>query len=495
MRFTTFILAILLFLASLLPASAADSTCPLCTHQLAGTLLLPYRWTSEEVVALQWNPQSNSWSARLDKGLVVSVSQWQAVGDLNGDDIDDRAFFLESSPAHTSPYAGGTRWDLLVLVGGPGGTERAAAGITLSLSLTPTKIAIENGQVQADLAAGDEIIQAAFVLASDGLRRADGGLVSLTHLVHRGETLSQIAARYRVSLADLMARNGMGDSNQLNNGQSLSIPPTQPIPDMIGGVPFLFFGLPGQQLRMGETPLPLRPAQHVVQPGERWDQIAGQHRVALPDLIDYNGLRLSTPPKPGHVVFIPGIPRDKVIYLTFDDGPHEEWTPQFLDLLSRFEAQATFFIIGRYAQLYPDLIQREIEDGHGLANHSYYHYRMDKLNAEQILWELNSTQTAIGVDNQAPCFRPPYGILPPAATDTVVRQGYEVVTWDIDSLDWKKTDPDAVAATVIERAYDGAIVLMHDGGADDRSVSLAALETVLTELGAQGFRFEPYCGR
>ena len=73
-------------------------------------------------------------------------------------------------------------------------------------------------------------------------------------------------------------------------------------------------------------------------------------------------------------------------------------------------------------------------------------------------------------------------------------QGYEVVIWDIDSLDWKKTDAAEIAAPVLERAYDGAIVLMHDGG-DERPATLAALETVLTELGSQGYRFEAYCKR
>ncbi|MBI3958799.1 MAG: polysaccharide deacetylase family protein [Chloroflexi bacterium] len=493
MRTPALILAILLFLASTLPAAAEERATPPPAPPRSA-LLVPYRWTSAGFVTLLPNRRDNGWSAQLDSGLEVRTSELQAVGDLNGDAIDDRALLLETHASRRGPYAGGTRWELLVLLGGADGTETVAAGVTFSLALHVTGLAIADGKVLASLAAGEEAIDTAFVLESDGLHRTDGELMILTHLVRRDETLSKIAARYRVPLAELMARNAIGNGNQLAIGQALAIPPTQPTQESVGGVPFVFYGLPGEQLRAGDTPLALRPAQHVVQPGERWDQIAARHRVALPDLIDYNGLRLSRPPIPGQVVFIPGIPREKVLYLTFDDGPHEEYTPQFLDLLARFQAQATFFVVGIYANIYPDLIQREIDEGHGVANHTYYHSHLDKLSVDRVAWELIATQTAIGVDNQAACFRPPYGILPPAAWNTVVGQGYEVVIWDIDSLDWKRPDAEAIAAPVLERAYDGAIVLMHDGG-DDRSATLAALETVLTELGAQGFRFEAYCKR
>ncbi|HRJ42955.1 MAG: polysaccharide deacetylase family protein [Caldilineaceae bacterium] len=492
MRTYTLILAILLVLANALPAGAQEKSCPNCAPLPAGSLRLPYRWTNEGAITLLQNRRGSGWSARLESGVDVRVSPLNAVGDLNGDGIDDRALLLESRANRRGPYASGTRWEMLVLLGSEQGIETVAAGVTFSLSLAVTQLAISGGKVAVGLAEGETAMETAFALESDGLHRADGELTILTHLVRREETLSKIASRYRVTVADLMARNGISNGNQLAIGQALSIPSSRPQNEPVGDVPFLFFGLAGEELRPGDTLLPLRPAQHVVQAGERWEQIAAQHRVSLPDLIDVNGLRLSSPPDPGQVIFIPGIPREKVIYLTFDDGPHKEWTPKFLDLLARFQAQATFFVNGVYANLYPELIQREIDEGHGIANHSYYHSHFDKLTLDRVAWELISTQTAIGVENQAPCFRPPYGILPPDAWNVVAGQGYEVVIWDIDSLDWKKTDAVPIAAPVLERAYDGAIVLMHDGG-DERPATLAALEMVLTELGAQGYRFEAYC--
>ncbi len=422
----------------------------------------------------------------------MRTSPLQVAGDLNGDGIDDRALLLESRASRRGPFAAGTRWELLVLLGDADGTESPVAGITFSLAFKVTALSIADGALHTTLAAGQEATDTAFVLESDGLQRADGQLTMLTHLVRREETLSKIAAKYGVSMGELMARNGIADANQVYIGQALSIPPTPLAHENVGGVPFLFIGLPGEELRASETALPLRPAQHIVQPGERWDEIAAAHHVSLPALIDRNGLRLSARPMPGQVIFIPGIPQNKVIYLTFDDGPHKEWTPKFLDLLARFQAHATFFVNGVYATLYPELIQREVNEEHGVANHTYYHSHLDKLSQDRVAWELIATQTAIGVDNQAPCFRPPYGILPPDAWNTVVNQGYEVVIWDIDSLDWKSSDAEAIAAPVLERAYDGAIVLMHDGG-EERPATLAALETVLTELGAQGYRFEAYC--
>ncbi len=487
------VLSGLLFLVSVLPAAAADLICPACAPLPPGALRLPYRWTEEGVITLQPNRQHDSWFATLESGVEVRTSPLQAVGDLNGDAIDDRALLLESWPSRRGPYADGRRWELLVLLGAEDGSESIAAGVTFSLSLGVSGLAIAEGQVQTSLIAGDEIRDTAFVLEEDGLHRANGELATLAHRVRRGETLSTIAASYHVSVAELMARNNLADANRLSTGQLLAIPPTQPVQVTVSGVPFLFFGLPGEEFHPGDLPLTLHPAQHIVQPGEGWDQIAAKHRVALPDLFDYNDLYPSTLPVAGQVIFIPGIPREKVLYLTFDDGPHEEWTAKFLDLLARFQAHATFFVIGRNASLYPTLIQQEIDEGHAIANHTYYHSRLDKLGGDRVTWELNATQTAIGVDNQSPCFRPPYGILPAAAWNVVAGQGYEVVIWDIDSLDWQKSEPEAIAAPVLERAHDGAIVLMHDGGADERAPTLAALEIVLTELGAQGYRFEAYC--
>lgn len=505
MRIPTLIFTILLVLANALPAGAQEKSCPNCAPLPAGSLRLPYRWESAEVITLLQNRRDSGWSARLESGVDVRVSSMQAVGDLNDDAIDDRVLLLESRASRRGPYASGTRWELIALLGslgtggletgGADGVETVEAGVTFSLSLAVTGLSIVDGKVQVTLTAGEEVLETAFALEAEGLYRADGELTIFTHLVRREETLSKIAARYRVSVAELMARNGIADANQLYIGQALIILSSRPQNESVDGVPFLFFGLPGEELRPGDTPLALRPAQHVIQAGERWEQIAAQHRVALPDLIDHNGLRLSSPPIPGQVIFVPGIPREKVLYLTFDDGPHKDWTPEFLDLLARFGASATFFVSGVYANIYPELIQREIDEGHGIANHSYYHSHFDKLTLDRVAWELISTQTAIGVDNQAPCFRPPYGILPSDAWNVVAGHGYEVVIWDIDTLDWKKTDPEAIAAPVLERAYDGAIVLMHDGGADERAPTLAALETVLTELGSQGYRFEAYCKR
>lgn len=495
LRLPILILTILLVLASSLPAAAEDLACPNCAPIPAGALRLPYRWVEEGRITLLPNRRADGWAARLESGLEVRTGPWPAVGDLNDDGLGDRALLLESRPSRRGPYASGSRWELLVLLAGAAGESEISAGVTFSLALAVTGLAIADGTIYVSLAGPEGALEAAFVLGQEGLERADGALTALTHLVRRGETLSQIAARYGVSLADLLVYNRLGSANRIGIGQRIAIPPTRPTPQMVDGVPFLFFGLPGEELRPGARVLPLRPALHVVQPGERWEEIAAQHRVALPELIDANGLRLSTPPAPGQVLFIPGIPRDKTLYLTFDDGPHKEWTPQFLDLLARFDAHATFFVNGVYANLYPELIQRQIDEGHAVANHSYYHSHFDRLGVDRVAWELTSTQTAIGAERQSPCFRPPYGILPPAAWNVVAGQGYEVVIWDIDSLDWQKSDAEAIAAPVLEGAYDGAIVLMHDGGADERAPTLAALETVLTELGSQGYRFEAYCRR
>jgi peptidoglycan/xylan/chitin deacetylase (PgdA/CDA1 family) len=189
----------------------------------------------------------------------------------------------------------------------------------------------------------------------------------------------------------------------------------------------------------------------------------------------------------------PAGPSDNLIYLTFDDGPTgPRWTPQVLDVLAHHDAKATFFVLGQKAQRYPDLIQAQHDAGHAIANHTFDHQSLSSLSREAFLNEVQSTQRILG-EKGVPCLRPPYG-----ATDSYTRAraeelGYRIVMWDIDTTDWKRPGAAAIANEMLANACPGAVVLMHDGGGD-RSQTVEALESVLSELDAQGYRFEPLCG-
>jgi peptidoglycan/xylan/chitin deacetylase (PgdA/CDA1 family) len=189
---------------------------------------------------------------------------------------------------------------------------------------------------------------------------------------------------------------------------------------------------------------------------------------------------------------IPPEDSNNILYFTFDDGPTSpSWTPQVLATLKRFNAKATFFTLGQNAQRYPELIQAEYEAGHSVANHTLDHQSLSGISREAFFDEVLATQNILG-DRGTMCLRPPYG-----ATDAFTRAyaaelGYQIVMWDIDTLDWKRPGAVAIVQEVLDKARPGAVVLMHDGGGD-RSQTLEALDNVLSQLSAQGYRFEAIC--
>jgi peptidoglycan/xylan/chitin deacetylase (PgdA/CDA1 family) len=187
----------------------------------------------------------------------------------------------------------------------------------------------------------------------------------------------------------------------------------------------------------------------------------------------------------------PGEGADRVIYLTFDDGPHPPYTGQILETLARYNARATFFVLGRSAQAQPELIQAIHAGGHGIGNHSWSHRRLTGLSQESFDWEVVRTQEALA-GYAAACLRPPYGATDASTYSHSARLGYAVVLWSIDPLDWRRPGAQTIANHVVSRAFPGAVVVLHDGGGD-RSQTVAALEIILRELSGQGYRFAPYC--
>jgi peptidoglycan/xylan/chitin deacetylase (PgdA/CDA1 family) len=183
---------------------------------------------------------------------------------------------------------------------------------------------------------------------------------------------------------------------------------------------------------------------------------------------------------------------EKVIHITFDDGPTApEWTPQVLDVLAEHNAQATFFVLGLNARRYPELIDAEYQANHVVANHTLDHRSLSGIGREAFLQEILVTQEILG-DRGVRCLRPPYG-----ATDSYTRAraaelGYRIVMWDIDTEDWRRPGPQVIADEVLDKAFPGAVVLMHDGGGD-RSETIEALKAILDQLGDQGYRFEAIC--
>ena len=183
-----------------------------------------------------------------------------------------------------------------------------------------------------------------------------------------------------------------------------------------------------------------------------------------------------------------------VVYLTFDDGPTPAWTPRVLALLARYQARATFFVLGRSAAAHSELVRQEFAAGHGVGNHTWSHRRLTNLSGAQLVAEVNATSTAIRQITGAPvrCLRPPFATVDAASAEQVRALGLRLVLWDIDTNDWLRPGTGAIAGRVLGRVRSGDVILMHDGGGN-RSETVAALEQVLATLSARGYRFHALC--
>ena len=180
----------------------------------------------------------------------------------------------------------------------------------------------------------------------------------------------------------------------------------------------------------------------------------------------------------------------KVLYLTFDDGP-SAYTPRVLELLARYNAKATFFVIGRQAAAQPELIERIWAEGHGLANHTWNHPSLSGISWPRFESEIVRTGLVLGERGSA-WIRPPYGATDRNTIGFAARLGYKTVLWTVDPRDWSRPGANVIAQRVIGRSGPGSIVLMHDGGGY-REQTVAALETILRSLSGRGYRMEPFC--
>ncbi|MGE7916374.1 polysaccharide deacetylase family protein [Lysinibacillus xylanilyticus] len=181
---------------------------------------------------------------------------------------------------------------------------------------------------------------------------------------------------------------------------------------------------------------------------------------------------------------------EKVIALTFDDGPHKKYTPEILDILSKYNAKATFFIVGENAEKNPELALRVHEEGHELAIHTYTHPL--RTNVSKLMKEIKQSHATIfGITGYSPVlFRPVEGQYTDAMIDAIVQEGYKVVmwSWHLDTFDWKNPGEKRIVNTVLKGAKPGSVVLFHDGGGN-RAQTVRALKKILPELEEQGYKF------
>ena len=171
-----------------------------------------------------------------------------------------------------------------------------------------------------------------------------------------------------------------------------------------------------------------------------------------------------------------------LIALTFDDGPNKEITDIILDELEKNDAKATFFVIGKEAKQNPEILKREIASGHEIANHTWSHKTLTKLNEKSIESEIEKTDDFI---EETVNFRPKILRAPGGSINNRIKKivNKPFIYWSIDTKDWKTNDEEKTIDSVLKNASDGDIILMHD-----RVKSTAeAVKTIIPELINRGF--------
>lgn len=177
------------------------------------------------------------------------------------------------------------------------------------------------------------------------------------------------------------------------------------------------------------------------------------------------------------------------IALTFDDGPHPVYTPEILDILDEYGIKATFFVVGENVDLYPQLIEREIAEGHELGNHTYTHCHLSKTAPNTIIKEMDACERAVYeiCEYRTKLFRPPEGVLPETIREYALREDYSVILWSIDTYDWAHARVSDIRKNVLKNTDAGDIILMHDYVPD--SITPKALREIIPALLDKGYKF------
>jgi len=175
----------------------------------------------------------------------------------------------------------------------------------------------------------------------------------------------------------------------------------------------------------------------------------------------------------------------KVIYLTFDDGPHPEITPKVLNILADYEAKASFFCVGDNVQKYPETFRQVLHAGHAVGNHTFHHIKGWKTPNDLYFQDVGACQSLVA----ATFFRPPYGKIKLSQIRELKKQ-FQLVMWSVISYDYdRKINPDQCLRIATNNTGPGDIVVFHDSKKAANNM-LYALPRFLEYFSKQGYRFE-----
>ena len=179
----------------------------------------------------------------------------------------------------------------------------------------------------------------------------------------------------------------------------------------------------------------------------------------------------------------------KIIYLTFDDGPTPVVTPFVLETLDKFEAKATFFCIGHHLLQEPEITHKITKEGHLLANHTQFHSKAGSISTVDFLKEIQACDSALEPYRNSSLFRPPYGKLN-FSTYWKVRKFKKIVLWDVLTYDFDaKLSKEVILKNAVKNTKNGSIVVFHDSDKAFENLKYV-LSKYLEHFSSLGFSFE-----
>lgn len=182
---------------------------------------------------------------------------------------------------------------------------------------------------------------------------------------------------------------------------------------------------------------------------------------------------------------------EKVVYLTFDDGPTPEITNWVLNTLKQYQAKATFFCIGNNIENHPEIFQDIFNDGHSIGNHTNNHIRGWKTNSKAYLNNVSDAEEIIKKQaSSTNLFRPPYGQITPKQGKSLIELGYKIIMWDVLSFDWDKNiTPETCLNNVISKTTNGSIIVFHDSIKASKNMQYA-LPKILEYFSNKEYQFK-----
>lgn len=468
------------------------------SRELLRNITYPVGWATNGVARLS---DGTYREASMGATLRVYLEALDEFGDLNGDGVDDAAVILVTRPDAEQVFC------YLFAVLNDHGRPVATGGALLGERVLVRALRIEEGRIVVEMdtygpnaqeCCPDQTSRCEYQVADEELCLMAGSDLPLPRTQLPSKTLPQrVTFPQGVRTARLTGRVPATADRRfllhLTAGQAVTL--TATVPE--GKAHLSCLGVED-----GAVLLSIRDGKSYWSGRARSTQDylitlvathGGNQRYALDVLL--SSPAVSAPPD-APVDPLDATPQtnERVIYLTFDDGPSKEWTPRVAELLARYDARATFFEVGQLAAKNAKLVQELVRAGHAVGNHTYDHRTTANSTCDEFVAQVRQAgkvfESVLGAD--VPCVRPPYGALGAYTRAYATELGYRVVMWSIDSGDWRRPGANAIAAHVLERAAPGAVVLFHDGPGD-RAQTLKALEIILESLSSQGYWFEPIC--